>query len=259
MRSLAPPLTILSFLILLGPVSASAQLIAGDALSQLLYAYRHDPSSSTAVPPTPADPNCGLVQGTVVLQQDTTCDFTLAPGSILDLNGFTLQGIVDGGGSDATIKNGTLAYGHIYCFDCVIEDLRVINGSNFVVQPTSTIRITRCFFSGNAAAMDLFDELSGHSVITASIFENNGVGVNITTSNYNTVMHNSFIGNGTGVSVYDENPGDASFNTIASNSFAGNHIGVLFRLKNCYAQMPDKPFCEKGNQVFQNLFLANRG
>src|SRR5208283_3457728 len=96
MRSRAAPLTVLAFLIAAGSVGASAQQAGADALSRALFGYLHDPSSPTLTAPAVVDPSCppNLVQGTLVLQQDSTCGFQLASGATLDLNGFTIPGVL---------------------------------------------------------------------------------------------------------------------------------------------------------------------
>jgi len=259
MRSRAAPLTVLAFLIAAGSVGASAQQAGADALSRALFGYLHDPSSPTLTAPAVVDPSCppNLVQGTLVLQQDSTCGFQLASGATLDLNGFTIPGVlVDSNASGTTIKNGTVANGGITCFaDCLIEDLRVINGGDpssnpFVVKAYgSGIRITRCFFSGNPVAVDVY--MSGDTLITESTFENNDLGVNFAFGEFNSVSSSHFLGNRVGVRF--RNDSASAFDTAAFNDFTQNDIGVSFYV------VPYQAGSFTGNRVSQNVFFYNHG
>jgi hypothetical protein len=263
MRSLSAPLTVLASVIVLGYVDASAQQLATsaqDALSRALFGYLHDPSSRTLAAPALVDPSCppNLVQGTLVLQQDSTCGFQLASGATLDLNGFTLTGgiFVNSNASGTTIKDGTVANGGITCFaDCLIEDLRVINGGDpstnpFVVKAYgSGIRITRCFFSGNPVAVDVY--LSGDTLITESTFENNDLGVNFAFGESNSVSSSHFWGNRVGVRFVNDSA--STFDTAAFNDFTQNDVGVLFHV------VPYVAGSFTGNRVSQNFFFLNHG
>jgi hypothetical protein len=253
-------LRVLALLVALGPLEALAQqpgVTAQDALVQAVRRHRiqtpSTPSASSAQSP------CGLIQGKVVLHQDTSCESVdLTTGATLDLNGFTLQGNVSGGlglgASGATVKNGTLTLGHYdfsACQGCILKDLRIVDGTGpFVLQPGNDNRIIRCIFSGNEVAVDLF--FSGRSQITESIFENNVVGVFLSRSQSNQILSNQFQRNGTGVSFAAE---VAAFsNTVASNVFAENDTGVSFAARFCFSAVE----CLNGNRVSHNFFLLNQ-
>jgi len=266
MRPLASLLTALSFLVVLGPMKASAQQLGADRLSQALYGYQHDPSSLSPMAASPADPpqNCTVVQGTLVLTQDTTGCFNLTTGATLDLNGFTVTGTVGGfgfgnGASGATVRNGTVTAGNInfeVCSDCVIEKVRVTNGTGFVVQPGGTNRITGCFFSGNSVAVDLFLG-SGDTLITHSTFENNGIGINFSWTTSSTASSNIFIANSIGIRLIDELA--ARSNTLVSNDFTENEFGIVFSEFGGFPCLPVANNCLDGNLVSHNSFLLNRG
>jgi parallel beta-helix repeat protein len=243
---------------------------------------------------TLASPACTVVQGTLVLSGDSTGCFTITTGAILDLNGFTLTGNVFGVSRPsalspsygATLRNGTLTNGYInfaLCENCVIDNVRVINGvpnpsfPNSSVVPGDDTQISRCFFSGNGDTVDLF---FASAVITASKFENNGLAINIFASTAvikastfenndlgiylswadgSTISSNQFRRNGAGVTIAPEHDEPGAFsNTVAYNEFAENGNGVSFFLGVCLpGGIPAS--CMRGNVVSRNLFFGNRG
>jgi HYDIN/CFA65/VesB-like, Ig-like domain/Periplasmic copper-binding protein (NosD) len=262
-------------LVAIAMIGLSAQARAeGDALHRALFGYQHDTAaqslSATAEVAAPLDaepdPLCGTtVEGELVLDRDVSCThvaFWIGSDSTLDLNGFTVEGALLGLGANVTIRNGTVARGHIECDGCLIEDVRVVDGTSFVVDVGLNATIRHCDFSGNEVAVDLYyGPPNSYVVIEDSTFENNDIAINNAKHNYTTASGNVFRKNRVGIRLYAELGDAVSFNTVEGNEFVENDVGVAFVFYRCYSDgQPTGPgyeYCHDGNVVDGNAFTAN--
>ncbi len=224
-------------------VAASA---SGGAAAQPVYdELTHDDATSGDRRATAAAA-CLVVSSDTVLTADVDCIEIVAGSVEIDFNGFTAFGSVFGAGR-VTLRNGTVNGGVVDLGAySVIEQMVVRNGTGFVTELGQGSVVTRSIFLDNGVAIDAY--WGGAIEISDSWFVNNFSGVSIQKDNDTVVRNNFFVGNEQAVRVWDEDLFDASNSLIDDNDFIRNGVGIWLRADNDAS----------GTHIRDNRFTENR-
>lgn len=199
---------------------------------------------------------CLQITEDTVLQADAPC-LIISSNTIVDLNGFTVNGIVVGG-SNLTVKNGTISggagfegVGHLVDLgNNVVLDRLVIRDCPFLAAvEIFSGKITNSLFENNSVALDMYwggSDTESRVVVSTSRFINNRIGIDNAWDNDSLIKHNVFAGNEIGVRLWDDVP-MTSGNVITQNYFHKNNIGVSIK----------SSAGVENNIVKENMFVAN--
>lgn len=206
--------------------------------------------SAAFVDPFPDLSTCLDSSEDIILEADVPCIY-IGSNIVVDLNGFTVNGPVYGG-SNVTLKNGTVAAGIINLSTHAVIDRVTVRDSpvTFAVDIYSGT-ITHSVFKNNVVAVDLYvgggSNLGGVE-IRHSLFINNQFAINITWDDNSVIEHNVFKNNDKAISIWDEDDLGANGSIIRHNYFYKNNFGVAITA-----------FVEARNtEITENTFIRNK-
>lgn len=213
-----------------------------------LFGYLHTPksvvsqklSSTTSLNTISSDvfaladeDECLSVDGDVTLEFDVPCiDIISDDDTVIDLDGFTVSGDVlflqGSRDTSIVIQDGTIDGGAIILFtgsDHLIDNVTLSNyeGDFAVIIPSGLI--IDSIFENNGVALDLF--YGGSIGVIDNTFINNRIAINIASDNDSFIADNVFEANEIGVRLYDEDLSGVNNTVIEDNRFVSNDIGVF--------------------------------
>lgn len=213
-----------------------------------------------AVTNTPLDcPGVVTARGGYRLVQDSDCGRSLLwyeDNKFFDLGRFTFKvNSIETRGADLNIRNGTLKTNGIYWIDAngTLSNLRVTIADTplgFFIEAGSNFTVKNSAFE-NIPGVALSFYFGNGGTVRNSVFTGNWSAISIQRSSDVLIENNKFIGNTRGVNLWDENLGGVNNNTISHNVFRENGTGI-----NIDTHPGGFPALQ-GNKIVNNNFIRS--